>query len=73
MYSGNQTYKEGRLSSKAELEAGVPLDEYVVNEAAENIQAYYVKKGYPDATVDYRIQRDESTGRAVLIFDIDAF
>lgn len=71
IYSGNQTYKEGRLSSKAELETGVPLDEYVVNEAAENIQAYYVKKGYPDATVDYRIQRDESTGRAVIIFDID--
>ncbi len=71
IYSGNQTYKEGRLSSKAELETGVPLDEYVVNEAAENIQAYYVKKGYPDATVEYRIQRDESTGRAVIIFDID--
>ncbi len=70
-YSGNQKYKEGRLSSKGELEAGVPLDEYQVSEAADKIEAYYVKKGYPDVTVDYRIQRDEDTGYAVVLFDID--
>ncbi len=70
-YSGNQKYKDGRLSSKGELEAGVPLDEYQVSEAAEKIEAYYVKKGFPDVTVDYRIQRDEATGYAVVLFDID--
>jgi len=70
-YSGNQKYKESRLSSKGELEAGVPLDEYQVSEAADKIEAYYVKKGYPDVTVDYRIQRDEDTGYAVVLFDID--
>ena len=70
-YSGNQKYKEGRLSSKGELEAGVPLDEYQVSEAADKIEAYYVKKGYPDVTVDYRIQRDEDTGYAVVLFDIN--
>ncbi len=70
-YSGNQKYKEGRLSSKAELEAGVPLDEYQVSEAADKVEAYYVKKGYPDVTVDYRIQRNEATGYAVVLFDID--
>ncbi|CAA6678690.1 MULTISPECIES: outer membrane protein assembly factor BamA [unclassified Lentimonas] len=70
-YSGNNKYKEGRLSSKGELEAGVPLDEYQVSEAADKIQAYYVKKGYPDVKVDYRIRRDEDTGFAVVLFDID--
>ena len=70
-YSGTQKYKEGRLSSKGELEAGVPLDEYQVSEAADKIEAYYVKKGFPDVTVDYRIQRDEDTGYAVVLFDID--
>ncbi len=70
-YSGNEKYKEGRLSSKGELEAGVPLDEYQVSEAADKIKAYYVKKGYPDVIVDYRIQRDEETGYAVVLFDID--
>jgi outer membrane protein insertion porin family len=69
-YSGNQKYKEGRLSSEGELQAGVPLDEYQVSEAADKIEAYYVKKGYPDVTVDYRIQRDGDTGFAVVLFDI---
>ncbi len=30
-YSGSDKYSEGRLASKAELEVGVPLDEYQVN------------------------------------------
>jgi outer membrane protein insertion porin family len=70
-YSGNEKYSTGRLSSKAELEAGVPLDEYQVSEAADRVEAYYVKQGYPSVTVDYRIQRDENTGYAVVLFDVD--
>ncbi len=70
-YSGNKKYKNERLSSKGELEAGLPLDEYQVSEAADKIEAYYVKKGFPDVTVDYRIQRDEATGYAVVLYDID--
>lgn len=70
-YSGNEKYSTGRLSSKAELEAGVPLDEYEVSEAADRVEAYYVKQGYPSVTVDYRIQRDENTGYAVVLFDVD--
>jgi outer membrane protein insertion porin family len=70
-YSGNKKYKNERLSSKGELEAGLPLDEYQVSEAAEKIEAYYVEKGFPDVTVDYRIQRDEATGFAVVLYDID--
>jgi len=71
VYSGNKKYKNERLSSKGELEAGLPLDEYQVSEAAEKIEAYYVEKGFPDVTVDYRIQRDEATGFAVVLYDID--
>ena len=70
-YSGSDKYSEGRLASKAELEVGVPLDEYQVSEAADRVEAYYVEKGYPTVTVDYRIQRDEATGYAVVLFDID--
>lgn len=70
-YSGNKKYKNERLSSKGELEAGLPLDEYQVSEAADKIEAYYVEKGFPDVTVDYRIQRDEATGSAVVLYDID--
>jgi outer membrane protein insertion porin family len=70
-YSGNETYTDARLASKGELEAAVSLDEYQVSVAADKILDYYVEKGYPDVTVDYRIQRDEATGFATVVLDID--
>ncbi|MFT4901909.1 MAG: outer membrane protein insertion porin family [Lentimonas sp.] len=71
LFSGNEAYSVKRLTAQAEIEAGNPLDEYAVSVAADAIAAYYVKKGYPDADVDYRIQRDTTTGLAKVIFDID--
>lgn len=70
-FNGNETYSDSRLASKGEVESGVPLDEYEISVAADAIQAYYVEKGFPDVSVDYRIQRDEQTGYAVVNIDID--
>jgi outer membrane protein insertion porin family len=70
-FNGNEAYSESRLASKGEIESGVPLDEYEISVAADAIEAYYVEKGFPDAEIDYRIQRDEQTGYAVVNFDID--
>ena len=70
-FLGNDKYTDSRLASKAEIETGRSLDEYLVSVGAENISAYYVEKGFPDVEVDYRIQRDEQTGYAVVIYDID--
>jgi outer membrane protein insertion porin family len=69
--TGNETYTKERLMDEGELQEGSPLDEYQVSEAASYIKAYYVKKGYTDVTVDYRIQRDEVSGEAVVVFDVD--
>lgn len=69
-FSGSASYSADRLSSKAELETGLPLDEYAVSVAADKIAAYYVEKGYPDAAVDYRIQRDADLGLATVTFDV---
>jgi outer membrane protein insertion porin family len=70
-FLGNDSYSDSRLASKAEIESGNPLDEYLVSVAAGAITEYYVEKGFPDVEVDYRIQRDEQTGFAVVNFDID--
>lgn len=70
-FVGNDTYSDSRLASKAEVESGTPLDEYQISVAADAIATYYVEKGFPDVEVDYRIQRDEQTGYAVVSFDID--
>ena len=71
IFKGIRKYSKDRLMDEGELEAGIILDEYQISEAASKIKAYYVKKGYTDATVDYRIQRDRVTGKAVVIFDIN--
>lgn len=71
VYNGNDEYSNKRLAGKAELEVSQTLDEYEVNEAAERIQAYYVKKGFSDAAVDYRISRDKKTGYATVFFDVE--
>jgi len=70
-FLGNDKYSDSRLASKAEIESGKPLDEYLVSVGADNIAAYYVEKGFPDVEVDYRIQRDEQTGYAVVNYDVD--
>ncbi|MEC7229892.1 MAG: outer membrane protein assembly factor BamA, partial [Verrucomicrobiota bacterium] len=58
-------------ASKAEIETGSSLDEYLVSVGADNIAAYYIEKGFPDVEVDYRIERDEQTGYAVVSYDVD--
>ena len=76
-FNGNERFSDSRLARRAEieegenLESGDPLDEYVVSVAADAISAYYVKKGYPDVVVDYRISRDPETGYAEVNFDIE--
>lgn len=76
-FNGNENFSANRLARRAEidgeqrLESGDSLDEYQVSLAADAIAAYYVKKGYPDVVVDYRISRDSETGYAVVNFDIE--
>lgn len=70
-FLGNDKYTDSRLASKAEIETGSSLDEYLVSVGADNIAAYYVEKGFPDVEVDYRIERDEQTGYAVVTYDVD--
>ncbi|ADE54602.1 outer membrane protein assembly factor BamA [Coraliomargarita akajimensis] len=70
VYNGNDAYSNKRLAKKGEIGIGETLDEYQVNQAAEKILAYYIEKGYADAEVDYRIQRDRETGLATVQFDV---
>lgn len=70
-YQGNEAYSDSRLASKGELSTGGSLDEFNVSVAAGKIRDYYVEKGYPDVTVDYRIERDGTTGYATAIFEIE--
>ena len=70
-YVGNDQYTDSRLASKAEIDTGIPLDEYQVSQAADKLQAYYIEKGFPGVSIDYRIDRDDETGLASVYFDIN--
>ncbi|MEN8734600.1 MAG: POTRA domain-containing protein, partial [Lentimonas sp.] len=70
-YVGNDEFSDSRLANKAEIDTGIPLDEYQVSQAADKVQAYYVEKGFPDVSVDYRIDRDDETGLSSVYFDVD--
>ena len=70
-FLGNDKYTDSRLASKAEVETGSSLDEYLVSVGADDIAAYYIEEGFPDVEADYRIQRDEQTAYAVVNYDID--
>ena len=76
-FNGNDSFSDKRLSNKLEiseeeeLETGVPLDEYKVSLAADVLTEYYIKKGYPDVAIEYRIQRNDQTGYATVIYDIE--
>ncbi len=70
VFEGNEALSDSRLSTKAELETRASLDEYEVKEAADRIAEYYVKKGYADAEVEYRIERDLETGYATVFFAV---
>ena len=71
-FNGNNKFSPERLSSKGEIDSGIPLDEYLVSQAAEKIQEYFVEKHYPDALVDYRISKNDETGYATVTYDIES-
>ncbi|MGB0408627.1 MAG: outer membrane protein assembly factor BamA [Opitutales bacterium] len=76
-FNGNESFSDRRLAGQAAiteertLESGDPLDEYEVSLAVDAIEAYYVKKGYPDVVVDFRISRNPQTGYAQVDIDIE--
>lgn len=70
-FNDNEAYSDDRLASKSELEVDVPLNEYKVSLGAEKIAEYYIEKGFPHVEVNYRIQRNDQTGHAIVNYDID--
>lgn len=60
-FSGNKTFSGARLQKEIDTYAGAPLSEVAVKRDADKIKAYYQKKGYSLAKVNYSIERNETT------------
>jgi outer membrane protein assembly complex, YaeT protein len=70
-FEGNEKVKAKRLLKEAKTKENLPLDERQVKEDAEKIREYYQKSGYNQARVEYRIERDRTTGLGRVFFKVD--
>ena len=62
--------KEKRIRKEMNSKAGDPLSEQKIAEDSRKVLEYYRVKGFPKATVEYKIDINEQAGRAVVTFTI---
>ncbi len=70
-FSGNKELSSRRLQEQIDSYAGAPLSEISVKRDADKIKAYYQKKGYSLAKVDFTIERNDEAGAGAVIFNIE--
>lgn len=70
-FQGNARLKSRKLLTKVKLKEGVLLDFTLISQDMEAIRNYYVEEGYSNVLVDYKIETDPTTGKAILTFIID--
>ncbi len=70
-FEGNSLYSSEKLAKQIELSVNKAIDETAIRKAREEIQSMYRKKGYPEATVGYRIGTPNGQGYSQVIFEID--
>jgi len=59
------------LEDEIESQAGRPLDEVQVKRDSTKIFDFLQKKGYTNGKVDYRIDRNDVSGNAIVVFEIE--
>lgn len=60
-YDGNQKIATKKLQNELQIMPCAPFDRCKFNEAFHRLKAYYIKKGYYDAELDYVVTYDECT------------
>jgi len=67
---GFDKIKEKRIRKEMKSKAGDPLSEQKIADDSRKVLEYYRSKGFPKATVEYKIDINEQAGRAVVTFTI---
>lgn len=70
-FEGNTHIKARRLLRETKTKENLPLDERQVKEDSEKLREFYQKSGYNQAKVDYRIERNRTTGLGRVIFAVN--
>lgn len=69
--TGNQRIATARLLEVSELKEALFLDEFSVDSGAKKMEAFYYEKGYSDADIRFSVERNDVTGLANVIFEIN--
>ena len=70
-FRGNAKLKANKLMKKVTAKEGTLLDFNVLAHDVGEIKNYYVEQGYSNVSIDYRIEADSATERAVVVFVVD--
>ncbi len=70
-FVGNTMYSEQKLAKETKLTSRGILSDANILEARRNIENYYHERGFPDASVEHRVQPSARAGKADLIFIIN--
>lgn len=71
IFIGNKKFKPAKLQKLMKSNVGEVLNESQIKEDVEAIREFYEKKGYTLAKIDYEINVDEATGRAIVTVHIE--
>ena len=69
-FVGNSGLSSKKLRGVVQLEVGSSFDDAELQIARQDLEEYYAKKGYAEATVNYRIE-DTPDGFSRAVFEID--
>ncbi len=67
-YEGTKKVKFARLEKEVKTKPNTALDDRQVKEDSEKIRDYYQKVGYNQVSITYRVDRDKTTGFAMVVF-----
>lgn len=71
IFIGNKKFKSSRLQKLMKSNIGEVLNESQMKEDIEAIKDFYDKKGFTLAKIDYEINVDEASGRAIVTVNIE--
>ena len=69
--TGNKKSRTSRLRREVSIRVGQSIDERRIRRDADQITEYYRDKGFTEVRVDYRIDRDPSSGEGEVVFIIN--
>ncbi len=69
-WNGNHGMSTHRLQKELDIACGETFDRLKFNQAFHKLKAYYIKKGYFEAQLDYRIELDTECNHVTITVDI---